>query len=88
MLPDVFGIPPIAITGTGLRKSCEVRPQFQGAVVAELKESLAVNTEQLNSSADRNPTSDFGHGAKKRVQKHLTDYEKNDMVFKKALMVL
>jgi hypothetical protein len=52
LFPDGVHIPAIAIPGTSLRKCGVVRAKLQGAVIAVLEESLAVNAQKLLSFLD------------------------------------
>jgi len=50
-----------------------MRTQFQGAIVAILKEGFAIDAQEFLGSLDGDPSSDFGHGAEKRLPSYSID---------------
>ena len=64
VFPDLFQVPAIAVTGSGFRKSREVRAELQGTVVAVLEEGFAVDAKEFFRLLDGDPSFAFGHGAR------------------------
>ena len=61
VLPDCWYIPTIAVPGTGLRECGIMRTKLQGAVIAVLEESLAVDAKEFSCALRRDPSRVLSH---------------------------
>ena len=61
VLPDCCHVPQVAVARASAWESGEVRTQLQGAVVAVLEESFAINAEELFRLLNGDPPRVLGH---------------------------